>query len=128
MNQQTDGFEDELNHDSWAAALRENQLLGQECESCGYTTATPKAACVRCSCRNLSTVELHTEGTVYSESTVSVPPKGFENQYQVALINLGDNTARILGRIDGSAEIGDEVVLKGARDSDGMPAPIFELI
>lgn len=113
-----------LTYREWAEALREGILLGQECSACGHVTAAPKAACAQCGSREVSTIELDTEGEVYSATTIAVPPERFEGQYQVALVDLG--SGRVLARIDGTAEIGDRVRFAEAMEVDGDPAPVFE--
>ena len=120
---------DGLTHAEWSAALRDGRLLGLHCENCGTTQGTPKAACPDCGSRNLEPVELSTEGVVYTETTVNVPPEGIEERgYQVAVVDLGD--ARVLGRLDDEAvTIGDDVVLAGfLEDDQGNPAPRFEAV
>lgn len=115
----------ELTYESWKRALREGVLLGQECADCGHATGAPKAACARCGSRDLEAVELPTTGTVYSETTITVPPRQFtdDDAYQVAIVEL--DTARVMARIDGTAEIGDEVRLQGTLEADDAPAPVF---
>lgn len=112
-----------LTNDGWTRALREGTLLGQRCAACGAATAAPKAACARCGSRDLEPVELPTEGEVYSETTIAVPPAGFSGRYQVAIVSLGD--AQVMAQIDGSVEIGDDVELQGIVESDERPAPLF---
>ncbi|WP_222912852.1 OB-fold domain-containing protein [Natrinema sp. SYSU A 869] len=99
--------------------------LGQECLECGHATAAPKAAYARCGSRDLETVELPTTGTVYTVTTITVPPRQFsgEDSYQVAIVEL--NEARVMAHIDGEAEIGDEVRLRGTIEADDAPAPLF---
>lgn len=116
-----------LSYGDWAAAVRDGRLLGQECGDCGHGGGVPSGACQECGSRDLTTVQLPTEGTVYSETTINVPPEGFEERgYQVAVIDLGD--ARVMARIDGDhVDIGDDVALSGFIDTDeDHPAPTFE--
>ena len=112
-------------YSEWAAALRDGELLGQECADCGNVTGAPKAACTDCGSRELSRVGLPEEGTVYTETTVAVSPEGFEDDpYKVGIVQLGE--ARVLGRLGDGAEIGDEVVLSGTHEHEGEPSPVFE--
>ena len=117
--------ETELTYADWSEALREGELIGQECADCGNVTGTPKAACPDCGSRELSTTELPDEGTVYTETTVAVAPEGFEGGYKVGIVQVGE--ARVLGRLDEGAEIGDEVVFADVFEHDGEPAPVFEI-
>lgn len=117
-----------LTYDDWAEAVREGELVGLECDDCGNVTGTPKAACTDCGSRSLSRVTLPDEGTVYSETTVAVAPIGFDGGYKVGIVQVGD--ARVLGRLEEDAEIGDEVALSGVfeREGEDEPAPVFETL
>lgn len=115
-----------LTHDEWSDAIENGELLGQSCPDCGATQGTPKAACPHCGSRDLETVELPTEGEVYTETTINVPPVGVDERgYQVVVVQLGE--ARVMGRLtDGEVEIGDTVTLSGfVADDDGYVVPMF---
>jgi uncharacterized OB-fold protein len=115
----------ELTHSAWTRALREGVLLGKACSDCGYVTAAPKAACTRCGSPDAEIVELPTEGEVYAETTVFVPPKAFMDQdsYGVGLVDLGDT--RVMAQLEEGTEIGDPVELQGTIDQDVTPGPLF---
>lgn len=117
---------EELTYDDWASAVERGRLLGQACPDCGHVAGTPTGACPHCGSRELETVELPREGEVYTETTINVPPEGFEERgYQVAIVQAGD--ARVLARVDGEAAIGEAVELADYVDADdGHPAPVFE--
>ncbi|MDY6764598.1 MAG: zinc ribbon domain-containing protein [Halobacteria archaeon] len=114
---------EKLGFKEWAEALRNGDLLGQECVECGHVTGAPKAACAHCGSRELETVELPEEGEVYSVTRIEVVPEGFEEGYDVGIIQLGD--ARLTARLEKSADIGDEVEFTGVIETDEMPAPVF---
>lgn len=118
-----------LTHDAWTEAVRDGRLLGAACRDCGATVGAPTAACPHCGARALAVRDLPTRGTVYTETTIEVPPAGVEERgYQVAVVDLGD--ARVMGRLDDEAvAIGDDVVLAGfLEDGQGNPAPRFEAV
>ncbi|PSQ34783.1 hypothetical protein BRD11_03405 [Halobacteriales archaeon SW_12_69_24] len=118
-----------LTHEAWTAAVRDGRLLGATCGDCGATVGTPTAACPHCGARSMESVELSTRGTVYTETTIEVPPAGISaGGYQVAVVDFGD--ARVLGRLDDQdVAIGDDVVLAGyVEDEQGYPAPRFEAV
>lgn len=118
--------DDELDFNAWVAALRDGVLLGQECESCGRVTTTPKAGCVGCGSRALTPRVLPTTGEVYSSTAVSVAPEGFEAGYRLALVELeGTGGARLLARLSSDAAIGETVELVGTVDGSGTPSPEF---
>jgi len=119
----TEPSADRLDYVEWADRLREGDLVGQECAECGHTTAAPKAACAQCGSRTLATVTLPDSGTVHTETTVAVPPKGFEGEYQIAIVQLGN--AKVLGRIDDAVDIGDRVSFTDVILTDDHPAPVF---
>ena len=114
----------ELTYAEWAEALRDGELVGMACADCGNVTSTPKAACPECGSRELTRKSLPDDGTVYTETTVAVAPEGFEGGYKVGVVELGD--ARVLGRLDDDAEIGDEVVFADVFEHEGEPTPVFE--
>lgn len=117
---------DQLTHEQWANALEKESPLGLACSDCGYVSGTPKAACVRCGNRDVSTVDLPTTGTVYSKSTIEVAPGSQGSGYQIALIDLGN--ARMLGRIADRerVEIDDEVKLTGTYEYEDDIVAVFE--
>ncbi|SIQ84514.1 Uncharacterized OB-fold protein, contains Zn-ribbon domain [Haladaptatus litoreus] len=112
-----------LTYAEWRKHLESGNLVGLECSSCGHVSATPKRACGECGDRNLEPRDLPETGEVHSETTITVPPVGVEGPYQVAIVDLGD--AQLLGRIEGSVEIADEVTFTTTIEIEGMPAPVF---
>ena len=122
-----DGHEtNQLTHEVWAKSLEDGDPLGLECSACGYVSATPKAACVRCGSRNVTIVDLPTTGRVYSKSMIEVAPGDQGSGYQIALIDLGD--ARILGRItkDENVDIGDKVELHDTYEYEHDIVAVFD--
>ncbi|USZ72043.1 Zn-ribbon domain-containing OB-fold protein [Natronosalvus halobius] len=121
----SDTLPDPLTHAEWTAALRDGRLLGQRCGACGNETAAPKAACNECGSREIETVELPTEGTVYTETTIAVAPAAFEGGYRVAVIDLGtEGNARVTARLESDADIGDAVAFSDVLEVD-EPVPVF---
>ncbi|MFC7212868.1 Zn-ribbon domain-containing OB-fold protein [Saliphagus sp. GCM10025334] len=123
----SDTLPDPLIHAEWTAALRDRRLLGQRCGACGNETAAPKAACNECGSRQIETVELPTEGTVYTVTSIAVAPAAFEGGYRVAVIDLGtEGNARVTARLeaDCDAEIGDTVAFSDVLEVD-EPVPVF---
>lgn len=111
-------------YEQWRSMLEEGVILGTICEDCGQTTATPKRRCIQCGSERLGPVELPTTGRVYSETTIFVTPDGFEDSYQIAMIDLDETVLTV--RVDGTVEIDDRVQFAGTIASDGRPAPVFE--
>ncbi len=52
-------------------------LLGMRCVDCDVVVFGPATFCQSCSSRELTEVELSTEGTLYSHTIVRVPPAGW---------------------------------------------------
>lgn len=115
--------EERLTYARWRQALADNRLLGQRCQNCDHETAAPKAACATCGSRNLNTIELPDDGTIYSVTTIYIPPEGFERPYNIGLVSVGN--ARVTARINGEAAIGDEVVFDDAIDTGTGTSPVF---
>lgn len=118
---------DRLTHGDWCEAVADGRLFGLSCPTCGAVQGTPKAACPHCGSRGLETVQLPTEGEVYTETTINVPPSGIEERgYQVAVVQFG--AARVIGRlVDQDVDIGDTVRLSGYdEDQEGNVTPRFE--
>lgn len=113
-------------YSDWRELLEEGVLLGTECESCGWTTATPKRRCIDCGSERLAGIELPSTGMVYSETTIDVTPAGFDDSYQIAIVDL-DGTL-LTARIDGAVAIDDHVRFSDIVTADGRPAPVFEPI
>ena len=113
-------------YDDWRKLLKEGVLLGTECESCGEVTATPKRRCIECGSEQLDGTVLPTTGNVYSETTINVTPTGFNDSYQIAIVNL-DGTL-LTARIEGTVEIDDRVRFSDIVTTDGRPAPVFKPI
>jgi len=111
-------------HEEWRAALEEETLLGVECQECGWTSATPKRGCHECHSRDLHGVELPTTGELYTETTITVSPEGFESGYQVGVVDIGPS--RVMARIANDVEIGDEVTFTGISRQGDAPVPLFE--
>jgi uncharacterized OB-fold protein len=112
-----------LTYKRWVNELEEGRLLGQQCQDCDHETAAPKAACAVCGSRSLRTVELPETGTVYSVTTIHVPPEGFEEPYNIGLVAVGN--ARVTARIDGEVTIEDAVVFDGTIDTPAGTSPVF---
>ena len=113
-----------LTYAEWITGLQEGTILGQRCLDCDHEVATPKAGCNACGSRNLETITLPTEGTLFSETTVAVAPQGFEGGYRVGVVDLG--TTRVTARLEDEcdAEIDDHVELTGVLEVD-EPVPVF---
>lgn len=117
--------EDEnLTYKRWESALRDDVLLGQVCDDCGHVVGVPKSVCGQCKDQNLSATRLPETGEVYSATVIEVTPAGQADRYQVGIVDLDET--RVLARLSGTAEIGDQVSFVGHIEYDEMPGPVFE--
>jgi uncharacterized OB-fold protein len=125
MNPETYLEDGDLTHSAWTSALEEDVLLGRECADCGYVTATPKAACTRCGCADAEVITLPTNGEVYTETTVFVPPEAFADTgpFGVGLVDVGG--ARIMAELEEVTAIGVQVELLETVDEEASPGPLF---
>lgn len=115
---------DNLTYTKWKEALSNGIILGQECYECGHTTAAPKAACARCGCLSLETINLPVKGTVFTKTSLNVTPVNFDNSYDVAIVSLGN--ARIMVHLGTEVAIGDEVEFSTVIETDSRVAPVFQ--
>ncbi|WP_299232837.1 Zn-ribbon domain-containing OB-fold protein [Natronomonas sp.] len=118
-----EGSDAGLTHTAWKRALREDVLLGEACADCGHRSGAPRAACVRCGSRELEPIALPTSGEVITETTIAVPPEGFDGPHTVAIVEL--DAARIMAGVEESVDIGDSVELVGVLERDDEPGPLF---
>lgn len=127
-----------LSYDAWTDALREGELLGAACADCNEAFGTPVSVCHECGSRDLESIELPTDGELYSVTRINVPPVGFEGPYYIGIVEL--DGVRLMARIrndsdsDGTTNeseptIGTTVALSGVieEDKEGLPAPVFSV-
>ncbi|MGE5485665.1 MAG: Zn-ribbon domain-containing OB-fold protein [Ignavibacteriales bacterium] len=94
-------------------------MPGYVCESCDYSTPYAMAMCPKCGSRSVKQAFLSGKGTVYTFTTIRVPPEGFEADvpYTVLAVRLDKGTL-VPGRWVGSVEpvLGQRVVFSEATD------------
>lgn len=123
-----------LSYGDWTNALREGELLGVACADCNETYGTPVSVCHECGGRDLESIELPTEGELYSVTRINVPPVGFEGPYYIGIVQL--DGVRLMARIERDSDsandeweptIGTTVALSSVieEDREGLPAPVF---
>ena len=71
----------------FAVHLKGGRLMGSVCTKCGYATFPPRADCSRCLSGEFSFREWSGRGTVYTFTTITAAPTGFEDlgTYTVAV-------------------------------------------
>ncbi len=127
----------DLTHDAYFAALRENRLMGLECEACGGITTPPKATCDACGGTSLTPAQLSGKGVIRTYTVIRVAPDGHEAPYIVILTEL-DEGPWLVGNLEGVDPDSASMALIGKRvklghriisrndfmDSDGV-VPLF---
>ncbi len=88
-------------------------LIGEQCPSCGAAIFPPRDVCPECAAEAKTPFQLSGYGVVYSYTTVTDAPAGFEEQapYTVALIKLDEGpliTAQLTD-LDAAPQIGQRV-------------------
>ncbi len=98
------------------AALREHRIVMQRCGACSRLRFPPMPGCPYCGAPGREQVEVSGTGTVYSFVRVHralTAAMHDEVPYTVAVVQLDDGGARLIGRVDddaGALSIGDAVL------------------
>jgi uncharacterized OB-fold protein len=105
----------------FAVHLKEGRLMASVCRNCGNRTFPPRADCPDCLAEDFEYVELSGHGTVYTFTTITAAPTGFEDvaPYTVAVVDLEEG-GRLL------AWIGDTI--PAAEVAIGMPVQVVPRI
>ncbi len=74
-------------------------LVGTKCLSCGYVYYPPKAACPKCSSRNIEKVSLGSTGKVISYTVINVPIEGFESMSPLIIALVDTGNGRVLTQL-----------------------------
>ena len=84
----------------FAVHLKEGRLMGSVCKACGYTTFPPRADCPKCLSGEFAFKEWSGKGTLYTHTTISAAPTGFEDviPYTIGVVDL-DEGGRLLAWI-----------------------------
>lgn len=97
----------------FAVHLKDGRLMGSVCRGCGAASFPPRADCPECMGSDYEFREWTGKGKVYSFSTITAAPTGFEDMapYTVVLVDL-DEGGRLLGWLGetlDAVEVGTEV-------------------
>ncbi|MCS7108818.1 MAG: Zn-ribbon domain-containing OB-fold protein [Sulfolobales archaeon] len=74
-------------------------LVGIRCKDCGYTCYPPKAACPKCSSRNIERIALGSVGKIVSYTVVNVPIEGFENMSPLVIALVETSNGKVLTQL-----------------------------
>ena len=105
-----------------------HRLEGGRCVACGAVLFPARPRCPSCGGRELAAHRLSGQGTVYSFSEVSHPPRGFDAPYLVALVRLAEGmlvTAQLTDVDARDVTIGMAVEMVTRRlQQDGREGPV----
>ncbi len=103
-------------------------LIGGRCRACGALSFPGAAVCAACLSKEVETVHLASDGTLYSYSVVHQAPREWRVPYALGYVDLTDGV-RVLAHIDVAASdisIGMRLRLAvGVVGADPMGAPLF---
>jgi hypothetical protein len=112
----------------WEGA-RQHRLLIQKCGSCGAFQFYPRPFCIKCNARDVDWVEATGIGTVYSLSSVHIPPSpDFDVPYVVAIVQLEEGPKLMTNIVNGPCSIGDSVRVVWQPGAGTPPLPMFERV
>jgi uncharacterized OB-fold protein len=74
----------------FAVFLKDGRLMGSKCKKCGYQAFPPVADCPICLSGDFEFVEYSGKGTLYTYTTISAAPTGFEDEvpYTIAVVDV----------------------------------------
>lgn len=92
-------------------------MKGYQCGNCQYETMMNIVFCPTCGEQGFQEIDVPNEGTVYSYTTIRVPPPEFISKapYQVALVELKERL-KVTAFIQEEVHIGDTVVFEKVDD------------
>src|SRR5258706_15939784 len=98
---------------SWRLKGQRYFLKGEKCPACGLFIFPPRDVCPECTAEAKTLFQFSGKGEVYSFTTISDAPAGFEEQapYVLAIVKLdeGPMVTAQLTDVDGPVEIGMRV-------------------
>jgi uncharacterized OB-fold protein len=105
----------------FAVHLKDGRIMGSVCKDCGYSSFPPRADCPECLSGNFEFKEYNGKGKIYTFTTISAAPTGFEDDvpYTTAVVELEEG-----GRLmawTGETIASDEVKI-------GMPVQVVPRI
>jgi uncharacterized OB-fold protein len=115
---------------SWRLKGQRYTLTGEKCPACGHFIFPPRDVCPECAAEAKTLFQFSGKGEIYSFTTISDAPAGFEEQapYVLAIVKLdeGPMVTAQLTDLDGPVEIGMrvEMVTRKLR-SDGTEGMIL---
>lgn len=74
----------------FAVHLKDGRIMGTKCKKCGYQTFPPRADCPKCLSGDFEFTEYSGKGKVYTYSTISALPLGFDDmgEYTCTVVEL----------------------------------------
>jgi len=74
----------------FAVHLKDGRIMGTKCKKCGFQTFPPRADCPKCLSDDFEFVEYSGKGKVFTYSTISAVPVGFDDmgEYTCTVVEL----------------------------------------
>jgi uncharacterized OB-fold protein len=126
-------MEPKISVKEYAAALKDNKLMGLKCKECGFVTSPPRLACRQCGSLENEVVQLAGKGTIttFTSIYIGVESRHGKTPYLVVMVKL-DEGSWIMGDLEGVDPatatldlIGKRVIMKnppmGTIPSEGVP-------
>jgi uncharacterized OB-fold protein len=95
-------MEQKLYFKDYNEALKQNKVLGLKCKACGALTVPPKMACRQCASLDMEVVDVKTNGTIRTFTSVFVGAEGRESEvpYIIVIVELEEGPW-LMGNLDG---------------------------
>jgi len=92
----------------FAVHLKDGRMMGSRCKDCGYKIFPPRADCPKCLSDQFEFVEYNGKGKIYTYSTITAAPTGFEDMapYTVTVVELEEG-GRLVGWLGESIPLSD---------------------
>jgi uncharacterized OB-fold protein len=97
-------MEVKLTFHQYSEALKEDKLLGLECQLCGAVMVPPRMVCRKCASLDLEIITLSGKGKIKTFTTAFVAAEGRENElpYTIVLAEM-DEGPWLMGNLEGIA-------------------------
>lgn len=83
-------MEYKLTFKEYSKALKQDRLLGLQCDDCGKVTCPPMMVCGECASPNYHIIQLSGQGRIVTYTTSFIAPEGRENEvpYIIVMVEL----------------------------------------
>jgi uncharacterized OB-fold protein len=95
----------------FAVHLKDGRIMGSRCQKCGFQTFPPRADCPECRSGDFEFVEYSGKGKIFTFSTISAVPTGFDDmgEYTCIVVELEEG-GRCMAWLGESLSVSDLTV------------------